>query len=90
MWRGNRDAKGWKLKETDDSSLVSAHLLTSLDATWADAHGLDLAVDLPYSPTTNEDEDEATMDHRFDAKLTTDICTHLKPYSHCPQVQKRS
>ena len=73
MWRGNRDAEGWKLKETDDSSLVSAHLLTSLDVTRAGAHVLDLAADSTYSPTTNEDMDEAAMDQRLDAKLTTGL-----------------
>ena len=46
MWRGNRDAKVWKLKETDDSSLVSVHSLTSLDATLEGVHGLDSVADL--------------------------------------------
>ena len=71
MWRGNRDAEGWKLNETDDSSLVSAHSLTSLDVTRAGAHGLNLAADSTYSPTTSEDVDEAAMDHRMETKLTT-------------------
>ena len=31
IWRGNRNTKGWKLKETDDSSLVSIHSLINLD-----------------------------------------------------------
>ena len=71
MWRGNRDAEGWKVKETDDSSLVSAYSLTSLDATRAGARGLNLAAHATYSPETNKDEDEAAIDYRLEAKLTT-------------------
>ena len=71
MWRGNRDAEGWKPNETDDSSLVSAHSLTSLDVTWVGARGLDLATDSTYSPMTNKDVDEAAMDHWTESKLTT-------------------
>ena len=71
MWRRNRDTEGWKLKETDDSSLVSTHSLTSLDTTCVGAHGPDFAADATYSPMTNGDEDKSMMDHRLGAKLTT-------------------
>ena len=71
MLMGNKDAEGWKLNETDNSSLVSAHSLTSLDVTRVGAHGLDLAADSTYSPETNKDVDEAAMDHQIESKLTT-------------------
>ncbi len=69
MWRGNRDAEGWKIKENDDSSLASAHSLTSLDVTRAGAHGLDLDRDATYLPSENDDEDEAAVDCRVDHLL---------------------
>ena len=69
MWRRNRD----KVKEIYDSSLVSAHSLKSLDTTRAGARGLDLATDVTYSPEMIKDEDEAVIDHRLQAKLTTGL-----------------
>ena len=63
MWRGNRDSEDWKLQETGDSLMVSAHSLKSLDVTRAGAHGLELVTDSTYSYKTNKDEDEASMDH---------------------------
>ena len=79
IWRGNRDAEDWKLNETDDSSVVSAHSLTSLYATRAGAHGLDLITDATYSLRMNGDEDEAAMDHRLEAKLATGLLYTLTP-----------
>ena len=87
MCRGNRDTKGWKLKETDNSSLVSAHSGTSLDVTQEGAHGLDLAADLTYSPTTNKDEDEAAMDHRLNTNLTTGSI-YAPTSGHTPTVPR--
>ena len=70
MWRGGRDAEGWKLKEADDSSIMSNQSLESLDITRAGAHGLDLAGTATYSPNYHEDEDEARADHRLDRRFT--------------------
>ena len=43
-WRGDRDSEGWKLPPNkDDVSVVSDCSFSSMDATRAGAHGLDLA-----------------------------------------------
>ena len=69
MWRGGRDADGWKLKEGDDSSVTSLNSLGSLDVTRAGAHGLNLDMAASYSPNCGEDEDEAAANHRLVVKL---------------------
>ena len=67
MWRGGRDAEGWKLK--DDQSVVSSKSIGSLDVTRSGAHGVDLDRSATYAPNECEDEDEAAMDHRLCAKI---------------------
>ena len=69
MWRGGRDADGWKLKGGDDSSVTSLSSLGSLDVTRAGAHGLDLGMAASYSANGGEDEDEAAANHRLAIKL---------------------
>jgi hypothetical protein len=49
MWRGGKNAKGWKLQGGDDGSVSSAQSLSSLDATRAGHHGLDLSLAASYS-----------------------------------------
>ena len=66
---GNRDTEGWKLKKIDDSSLISAQSLTSLDATREGVHGLDLVTDATYSPVGNEDEDKAVLKYWLNNKM---------------------
>ena len=74
MWRGGRDAEGWKLRETYDSSITSLQLLETLDVTRGGAHGLNLAMGAAYDPNNcedeDEDEDEAAADHRLDRRFT--------------------
>jgi hypothetical protein len=67
MWRGGREADGWKTK--DDESIVSATTVSSLDVTRSGAHGVNLDVAATYDPNTYEDEDAAVMDHRLCRKL---------------------
>jgi len=66
MWRGGRDAEGWKLSETDNSSIMSLQSFESLDVTRGGAHVLNLAMGAAYDPNKCEDEDEAAADHRLD------------------------
>lgn len=69
MWRGNRDAEGWKLKPTaDDSSLASAQSLTSIDITRAGGYGMDLNHHSSYRPGVDEDEDAAAYLQRAEKK----------------------
>ncbi len=49
MWRGGRDAEGWKLQGGDDGSASSAQSLSSLDATRAGHDSLDLSLEASYS-----------------------------------------
>ena len=72
MWRGGRDAEGWKLRETEDSSITSAHSITSLDVTRAGAHGLDLGREASYSPDSKEDEDEDAVGQRLSRLNSTE------------------
>ncbi len=57
MWRGGRDSDGWKVK--DSSSLGSNESITSLDATRAGRHGLDLSLAASYLADKAEDKDMA-------------------------------
>ena len=68
MWRGGRDAEGWKLRGGDDSSVDSDTTLDALDATRAGAHGVDLGGAATYDPAKHEDEDAAAMDHRMERR----------------------
>lgn len=68
MWRGKRDAEGWKLKTGSDSSVATAQSISSLDITRAGAHGMDLGKAASYSPGLDEDEDEAGYLHRLEKK----------------------
>ena len=68
MWRGGRDAEGWKLgpnaqEEADDASVVGEDDASVVDATRAGAHGLNLDLAAQYLPAKAEDEDTAAMDH---------------------------
>ena len=64
MWRGGRGTEGWKLKEGNNSSLLTTVSLDSLEDTRAGAHGKNLGRVASYNPNTNEDEDAAAiMDH---------------------------
>ncbi len=69
MWRGGRDAEGWKLKGGDDSTVSSLQSLTSMDGTRAGAHGLNLDRAAMYSLAIAEDEDKAAVNHRLVTKL---------------------
>ena len=70
---GNRDIEGWKLTETDDSSLISAQFLASLGGTQVGAHGLVLAADAKYSPMGNNGEEGAALiDCWLDSKMDKD------------------
>jgi hypothetical protein len=61
MWRGGRDAEGWKRKSTndkdDDASIDSLVSLTSLDETRAGGHGLDLPMTASHSLNQNQSPD---------------------------------
>ena len=66
MWRGGRDAEGWKLKRSssdddDDESIVSASSLSSLDITRAGAHGMNLDIAATHDRKTPMDDDEALV-----------------------------
>jgi hypothetical protein len=63
MRRGGRDAEGWKLQVGDDGLVYSAQSLSSLDATRAGHHGLDLSLAASYSVEQAEDEDVAWASH---------------------------
>ncbi len=68
MWKGGRDAKGWKLRGGDDGLVSSAQSLSSLDATQAGHHGLDLSLAALYLVERAEDEDVAWASHRLKLK----------------------
>ena len=63
MWRGGRDKEGWKLPpiKDDDASVASCSSLSSLDATRAGAHGLDLNQEATFDLSTQTDDDEAAI-----------------------------
>jgi hypothetical protein len=67
MWRGGHDLEGWKLQ--DDSSVKSSALLSSLDATRARGHGLDLSLAASYSADQAEDNDVAGVNHWLRTRL---------------------
>jgi hypothetical protein len=68
-WRGGRDAKGWMVKESDDSSIGSNHSLGSLDDTRAGDHGRNLDKVATYPPEGGGDEDETVASHQIRIKL---------------------
>jgi len=73
MWRGGRDAEGWKLKRSssdddDDESIVSASSLSSLDITRAGAHGMNLDIAATHDINAPLDEVEATLAHALKRK----------------------
>jgi hypothetical protein len=73
MWRGGRDAEGWKLPVKDDDSVASGRLLSSLDATRAGRYGMDLSLLASYSVEHAEDQDEASANHQINLKAGHDV-----------------
>jgi hypothetical protein len=73
MWRGGRDAEGWKFPVKDDNSMVSGLLLSSLDATWARQYGMDLSLSASYSVEHAGDQDEAPANHWINLKAGYDV-----------------
>ena len=68
MWRGGRNAEGWKIKG-DDASILTSKSIESVDVTRSGAHGANLDMKSSYTPLKCEDEDEACMDHRLDKEF---------------------
>ena len=87
MWRGNRDAEGWKLRETDDSSLASNKSLTSLDITRAGSHGLNLDKEATFSPTTSDPQEAAVVNHLLH-RSTSSLPLHAPPSGLTPAVPR--
>lgn len=69
MWRGGRDADGWKLKTGDDASVCSASSLSSLDVTRAGGRGLNIDFASTFMTGQVEDEDTAAANHRMCGKF---------------------
>jgi hypothetical protein len=70
IWQGGQDSDGWKVK--DSSSLGYNKSITSLDATRAGRHGLDLSLAASYLADKAEDEDMAGANHRVRARMGKD------------------
>ena len=68
MWRGGRDAEGWKLWEGDTDLVTSNQSLSNLDTTRGGCHCLDLSLMASYSVQQSEDEDVARVNHQFNLK----------------------
>ena len=71
MWRGGRDAEGWKLKlpkaggirEEEEESIVSEGSLGSLDASRALAHGGDSERTSTLDHLNPNNDEEAALGH---------------------------
>lgn len=76
MWRGGRDEQGYKIKDTDDSSLATNQSTSSLDYTRGEAHGATPIGDVAYVPRKQVTEDEAGLDHHMAARAGEERIAH--------------
>ncbi len=70
MWRGGRDPEGWKLR--DNSSIVSASSLASLDVTRAADHGFDIERSATYERGVTQQEEEIAAEYRIASQAGTE------------------
>ena len=76
MWRGGRDAEGWKLKpskpgeirEEEEESIVSEGSLGSLDASRGLAHGVDPERASTMDHLNPSNDEEAALGHKLRKK----------------------